>query len=199
MNDLIKQASYWCLHAYGGDNQDHSHPTKYISCVHTDCQVLLVDLPSKYVVSFRGSDSLKDWGMNFTIKSASFMGGKVHGGFLKQYYSVRQDVLQYIKGDKDVLVCGHSLGGALACICARDLSPFRDVSCVTFGSPCVGNRAFHAGFRVFVPHAISICSRWDPVVRVPLRYNQAAAVGYVRGPWCNPHSMSFYRNATYVK
>ena len=81
---------------------------------------------------------------------------RVHAGFLTQYQSVEPAVTEYISecaavgrqagGRTDVAVAGHSLGAALALLCATDLavnaSGLRAVACLAFGCPRVGDAAF---------------------------------------------------------
>jgi hypothetical protein len=84
----------------------------------------------------------------------------VHKGFMKMYQSTREKILELLDDDRNfstgpgkrqflpkLLVCGHSMGGALARLCAFDLVvshgiPADQVSLVTFGSGPLGNRAF---------------------------------------------------------
>lgn len=69
-----------------------------------------------------------------------------------------------------VLITGHSLGGALATLAARDVAELRpdaDVRLYTFGSPRVGNRAFAAEVARLVPHTYAVINVRDPVPRVP--------------------------------
>lgn len=92
---------------------------------------------------------------------------KVHTGFLHCYRSgeldvrlargVRRAVQRAARagaGPVRVLVTGHSLGGALGMLCAYDVArahPGLDVSCYTFGTPRVGNRAFADLYGGLVP------------------------------------------------
>jgi hypothetical protein len=79
-----------------------------------------------------------------------------HKGFLRMYHSARDDLLALLADPRHagpdgrfrpkLLVCGHSMGGALARLCALDLVvagrvPAAQVSLVTFGSAPPGNRA----------------------------------------------------------
>lgn len=105
----------------------------------------------------------------------------VHSGFLNAYDSVRGSVLGLIDtalaGEKDpwtILLTGHSLGGALATLCAFDLSHRRwsqgrhhQIVMYNYGSPRVGNKAFAVEFDRAVPNAWRIVNRRDAVVTVP--------------------------------
>jgi hypothetical protein len=80
----------------------------------------------------------------------------VHRGFLSIYKSLRHTVRAYAEvGGKalradEIIVTGHSLGGALATLCAYDLSrvvTFAPTVCLSFNAPRVGNEAFARDFN----------------------------------------------------
>ena len=50
-------------------------------------------------------------------------------------------------GDKTLWICGHSLGGAMATLCASRLEE-KDPILYTYGSPKVGGKEFVAGLEV---------------------------------------------------
>ncbi len=102
-----------------------------------------------YVV-FRGTSSKKDAQNDASIDKVPFIneGDKVHIGFLSSWDSVKEIVLKNIykmsgKYDK-IVVCGHSLGAAVATLCAYNVSHVYNVpvECCTIGSPRVGNKTF---------------------------------------------------------
>jgi hypothetical protein len=77
-------------------------------------------------------------------------GTRVHSGFLELYMSVADEVLHAVQDldARNVIVAGHSLGGALATVCAHHLQynglePF----CFAFNSPRAGNLAFVKDFN----------------------------------------------------
>lgn len=79
-----------------------------------------------------------------TVKVPHPLGGKVHRGFYREYEKVMPGIREALakhnkKGDKEVWVCGHSLGGAMAVLVAVDLKPN---GLQTFGQPRVGNKEF---------------------------------------------------------
>lgn len=108
------------------------------------------------IVAFRGSEDIKDfvqdaeawftdlyWAQNGETAS-------VHHGFMEDFEAVNVAVVQSVRDilalspNSKVFLTGHSLGGALAILCALEFSrqklPVANV--VTFGQPRAGNAVF---------------------------------------------------------
>lgn len=130
------------------------------------------------VIAFRGSMDVSNWinNLSFFKKRAytEFPGVMVHEGFYWVYRTVADQILTRIaeihktRPDAQLIVTGHSLGGAVAAICAFEMQyleklPVRML--YTFGKPRVGNANFSAllvnasfetyrltHFRDVVPH-----------------------------------------------
>jgi triacylglycerol lipase len=113
-------------------------------------------------IIFRGSDSLFDWIRNFLVckKVIPYSGTnpkvRVHEGFLEDYKSVRDffhsEVM--VTKAKKILVYGHSMGAAMAALCALDLQynfPGKDVGGFAIGMPRLGNKAFTESFNRRLP------------------------------------------------
>ena len=133
------------------------------------------------IVAFRGSEIWKkqetfdlnkvfaDFKTNVDIRLTDWpQGGKVHRGFKEALEEVWLDLLPYIrqldgKGCK-IWVTGHSLGAALATLCAGRYGNVQGV--YTFGSPRVGNEAFKENFDVNI---YRIVNNDDIVARVPAK------------------------------
>ena len=105
--------------------------------------------------------------------------GRVHRGFKREVDDIWPELEETLSDEtRDVWFCGHSLGGAMATICAGrcKLSDIAAVprEVVTFGSPRVGTKRYvqHAGIR----HV-----RWvnnnDIVTRVPPTWLQYRHTG----------------------
>ncbi|MEL6554784.1 MAG: lipase family protein [Cyanobacteria bacterium J06621_11] len=98
---------------------------------------------------------------------------KMHDGFVQAYLSVREEIHNHInKLDiKQYRITGHSLGGALAKLCAIDLqynfSPDISVEAYSFGAPRVGNKAFTESYNRRVPNTWRVVNGWDAVVGLP--------------------------------
>jgi triacylglycerol lipase len=81
----------------------------------------------------------KDWKVDDKIL--------VHRGFLELYILVRDRIHRVVDSTKNIYVCGHSLGGALANICLFDLSVNKNCQKIyglTIGTPRTGNATFAA-------------------------------------------------------
>lgn len=124
----------------------------------TKCSINICDIR----IAFRGTRTLDDWGSNLGITQVPLRfndnqltdyrrvdGAKVHSGFLNSYNTVSQSIADQIrnirkdhKGIKLVIrIAGHSLGGALATLCAAHLALSKEQNDViqleTYGSPRV--------------------------------------------------------------
>ncbi|KAG9395362.1 Lipase (class 3) [Carpediemonas membranifera] len=108
-------------------------------------------------IAFRGTEDTINWVENFEAWQETYHewpDTKVHRGFAKAYKSVRNEIHQEVSqlihkgGITNVHVTGHSLGGAMATLCAVDLRTSGVVShslplgTYTFGEPRVGDSAF---------------------------------------------------------
>jgi predicted lipase len=130
-------------------------------------------------ITFRGSDSPTDWKNNFNFWKRTIpydnTGSKirVHTGFLNAYKSafVRNLILNEVSRDiQFVKITGHSLGAALAVLCAVDVQynfPNRDIEAILFGCPRVGNRAFALSYNKRVEKTIRVECGNDIVTKVP--------------------------------
>jgi pimeloyl-ACP methyl ester carboxylesterase len=121
----------------------------------------------------------------------------VHHGFSVAYEAVRARVRNILtalaeRGQRldSVHVTGHSMGAALATLCALDLvtSPPRGISCertlvcaCTFGSPRVGNAAFATLFGAMVPCSVRVKTPYDVVPSLPPESVFAQKYVHVKG------------------
>ena len=132
------------------------------------------------LVSFRGTQQPKDWLTDFNawhtvIPYGNFESNiRVHQGFLRCYKSVRGSILSLIAKHRidinSIFVIGHSLGGALATLCAVDIQynyPKIDLHAYVSGSPKVGNKAFAKSYNKRVPDTTRTYMRRDVVPKMP--------------------------------
>ncbi len=103
--------------------------------------------PNAILVSFRGTAQAADWLANLKVVASTQPYGTVHRGFLMAFRSVKQrleELLESIGTDgREVILTGHSLGGAIAAIAAAEWHERLPVSAVyTYGQPAVGRRDF---------------------------------------------------------
>ena len=144
---------------------------KTIHFLNTDgAQAYLLSNDDLITIAFRGTEpsqpsdliaDAKSW------KSKSKVAGKVHDGFYDEIEKIWDEIEEFANNNpnKQMTITGHSLGAAMATLCAARLQDkFEDLALYTYGSPRVGNKEF-----------ISSCKfkhyRWvnnnDAVTRVP--------------------------------
>ncbi|MEO0456762.1 MAG: lipase family protein [Cyanobacteria bacterium P01_A01_bin.114] len=101
---------------------------------------------------------------------------KMHRGFISAYLSVRDLIHQHVQSSSatQYRITGHSLGGALANLCAIDLQynfgTNIAVEAYTFGAPKVGNQAFVDSYNRRVPDNWRVVNGWDVVSGLPRRW-----------------------------
>lgn len=145
--------------------------TKSVLVDHNGAECLIVENSERVVLCFRGTEpkefsdikaDLKAW------KRHSETEGMVHAGFYGYLERIWEQVEAFVntpaRKDKELYICGHSLGGAMATLAASRLQD-RVVACYTYGSPRVGGSVWHANcsFKHY-----RYVNNNDVVPRVPL-------------------------------
>ena len=180
--------------AFGGVTET---PT-LISQADTQCAILRDGTGVTLV--FRGSESNFDWQTNmdtqperaefdqriiqgeivnqreqvYPYQGESKSGALMHRGFVKAYFAVRDQIHAYIKSHEvaSAVATGHSLGGALATLCAVDLqynfaNQIALLEAYTYGAPKVGNEGFKDSFNQRVPNSYRFVNGMDIVPELP--------------------------------
>ncbi|RAL54467.1 hypothetical protein DM860_001595 [Cuscuta australis] len=140
------------------------------------------------VVAFRGTqeNSIQNWiedlyWKQLDINYPGMDDAMVHRGFYTAYHntSLRAGVLNAVKeakelnGDYQIMVTGHSMGGAMATFCGLDLTVnygAESVQVMTFGQPRIGNAAFASYYSQLVPNTIRVTHGHDIVPHLPPYY-----------------------------
>jgi hypothetical protein len=75
------------------------------------------------IIVFRNTDDRADWFVNLDTISAKTRHGDVHKGFVHSYQPLKRQIITLLRNNKPkhLWITGHSLGGALAVVCAYDL------------------------------------------------------------------------------
>jgi triacylglycerol lipase len=133
------------------------------------------------VIAFRGSNDIPDFVENMKTAPIRTPHGQVHRGFYNAYLRVRPQVRSILakRAVKQVWITGHSLGGALAVMCAYDLveSDWNVLGLLTFGQPLVArpnfaehiDKVLNARFAHFVNES-------DIVTRIPPSYTYCGSI-----------------------
>lgn len=135
------------------------------------------------VVSFRGTHFLSEWLKDVELALVTYRfrseSGLAHVGFQAIYETLRQSLFKVLSqlGETPLplLIVGHSLGGALATVCALDsevakLSSNGEIQAVTFASPRVGDTQFRDEFNKTVTSCLRIANRRDLVPNLPFDF-----------------------------
>lgn len=165
----------------------------------TDTQCAILQDGATAIIVFRGSESSQDWETDFNTRlertqfdqkviqdlivepkektypysGASRSGALMHRGFVAAYFSVRDQIHDYIRNSavSSLVITGHSLGGALATLCAVDIQyNFSDkvtIETYTYGAPKVGNDGFQDSYNQRVPNSYRIVHGMDLVPELP--------------------------------
>ena len=165
-NDILKNSLILSEAVYEDDplqylnNERNSHCLKsFVKSQHTECSFLLAESAddSTVYISFRGTSNLEDLVIDLEIKLKrgdkvpSF--GSFHAGFLERadLFPVAKIIKSDLVTGKNLVFCGHSMGGAVSSIVyiqvalekirsERNLR-FQSIRNLTFGSSLFGDNA----------------------------------------------------------
>lgn len=154
-------------------------------------------------VVFRASRGLMNWIYNLQFEQAAVPwptiaeGATVHAGFWRSYASIREPILAQLRQMQGkVHLVGHSLGAAMATLCAMDLYSAKivpdaaNMELTTFGSPRVGNGVFASIFDswfssagTFRPQHLRVVHQRDLVSHLPPRWLPLADYVHTAQEW----------------
>ncbi|MEZ5943442.1 MAG: lipase family protein [Planctomycetaceae bacterium] len=134
------------------------------------------------VIVFRGTDDKKDWLANLNVQATQTEDGEVHQGFHTAYQGLRSQIVTILEEEQPnrIWITGHSLGGALALLCANDLlkDPNRNIAgLVTMGQPSVvrGSFATNLDDKLLGRYARYVHAS-DVVARIPPNYQHIGSL-----------------------
>ena len=173
-------------------NEEQEHPAR----LHffddekfgTDTQAFITHHDQIILISVRGTVSRADVLRDADAHQVSFDDGvgKAHGGFYQAYRAMRDFVLQYLDQfhvGQRIVICGHSLGGAIALLLAEGLRRAQDahynILLYTYGAPRAADAEFTAGASTLVHHRI--VNHNDPVPSVPAPWMNTTAKLWIPG------------------
>jgi predicted lipase len=161
-------------------------------------------------LSFRGTRTPEEWLKDLDFVSTPYTPvknwGRVHKGFQLVYLAMRGSVKQLIKAglgnSAEVWITGHSLGAAVAVLCAPDVANTIDITprLHTYAGPRSGERSFEEKFDKRVPTCFRVVNRWDIVPHLPppiAHYRHVGVEVQVDGGFTvnlrNAHDLKSYR------
>ena len=160
---LLNMACSWAMNAYKKRNKvDAIH----IESKWTSTTVHVAKRKTIDIIAFRGTQQGRDWLTDALVVPVPYAGRLCHGGFTLAHKAVWKEVKKHIDPKKRTLICGHSLGGALAELSASMLNGKHDnINLITFGKPNV----FFKGFKkpMTLDNQISCVQGSDVVARIP--------------------------------
>lgn len=137
----------------------------------------ILESDQEIIIAFRGTSSTTNWisdaiatQIKFTYVQQECL---THKGFTDIYASARDEimaVLARLSSAKKLYITGHSLGAALATLCAIDAaanSSFTAPHLFNYGSPRVGDPAFAKAFASYVSSSFRIANLFDIVTYAP--------------------------------
>lgn len=165
-----------------GDEQEHPGNRHFFDHgrSQTDTQAFISHHDEIILISVRGTGSVSFWETlvdawrDADARQVPFKEGvgKAHRGFYEAYLATKEFILLYLDqfhAGQKIIICGHSLGGAIALLLAEALRRIPgadyDILLYTYGAPRAGDAELIEGARELMHHRM--VNNDDPVPSVP--------------------------------
>ena len=151
-----------------------------------ETEAILVRLESEtnpiLILVFRGTEKeLTDIKTDLTFNLVDNpSGGRVHKGFLKAFEHVKKPIkhaLQEYHDGEPLYIAGHSLGGALALLAAKEFASDSTGAVYTFGAPRAADDEFYKDIRTPVYRVVNAA---DGVARIPFGWGSNILLALLR-------------------
>lgn len=140
--------------------------------INTDTQAYATHDDRMVLIAVRGTAESWDGWRDADAAQVPIEGGigKAHQGFYDAYMAVRPFIDTYLRqfrSNQRIMVCGHSLGGAIALLLAEWIRRDYDENVIlyTYGSPRAGDAEFVESAKALTHHRM--VNHNDPVPSVP--------------------------------
>lgn len=149
----------------------------FVNNEETHTQGYIFKTGTEIIIACRGTDNLYDCFDDLDVCLVplvldGYPTTKVHAGFLRQSKGLLENikaVVDHVQSNKIKLVfCGHSLGAAIATICAVTVSAesIKDVFVYGYGSPKVGDKEFKKVFDTLITNVTLVKFGCDPFTKL---------------------------------
>ena len=136
------------------------------------------------LVGFRGTAlfgrEMRSYRSNLSTDLIPWAGpGQVHEGYYQALWQLLAAIRRELKGERNIVLTGHSMGAALATLAAMLLEADRVYA---FASPRLGNREFADGFSRDI-RVTRFINRCDVLARMPFTGEVRGSDPAVRQPY----------------
>ena len=145
----------------------------------SETQAFITHSDKLVLITLRGTQEKPDILRDLDARQVPYAegDGQAHRGFYEAFLAAKDFTQRYLdafhRTEHNIVVCGHSLGGAIALLLAewlrRDWSD--NIQLYTFGSPRAGDRAFVQSAAALTHHRL--VNHNDPVPGVPFTWMDA--------------------------